>query len=249
MECFIVRESDIYITTNTLILRGDEARHAVRVLRISEGEQLMATTLQGFCYRAKCRKSGQVSKNEWECECSIEEILPEHNEPEFDVQLIQGITQQQSKLEEIAEKVTELGVRSIAPIYSKRTEKRTINAERLERIIQTACKQTYRARMPMLNDITGLADALKHAKEEGRKMILLHESAPLEDSLTGILATLRQKKLSIIIGPEGGFEESEVFLASNEYGAAIASLGKRRLRAETAAVSAIAITMALGFSS
>jgi 16S rRNA (uracil1498-N3)-methyltransferase len=243
MECFIVRESDINLAAKTLVLRGDEGRHAVRVLRISQGEQLMATTLSGFCYRTKCIESGQPSKNEWECECSIEEILPEHNEPKNDIQLIQGITQQQSKLEEIAEKVTEIGVKSIVPIYSKRTEKRTANVERLERIIQTACKQTSRARVPRLHDVTSFSTALKNCKREGREIILLHESAPLENSLSKILPR-QNKAISLVIGPEGGFDESEVLLASGEFGATVASLGERRLRAETASIVAIAIAMA-----
>jgi 16S rRNA (uracil1498-N3)-methyltransferase len=244
MECFIVQESDIDLASKTLVLRGDEARHAVRVLRISEGEELMATTLLGFCYRAKCMRSGQPTKNEWECECTIEEVLPGHNEPKIDIQLIQGITLQQSKLEEIAEKVTEIGVKSIVPIYSKRTEKRTVNIERLERIVQTACKQTSRAQMPKLHKVTNFGDALQRAKGDGRNIILLHESTPFDNSLSKILAGQKNNKISLVIGPEGGFDESEVLLASGEYGASIASLGVRRLRAETAAISAIAITLA-----
>src|SRR5947209_4536201 len=99
VECFVVKESDIDAAEGTLVLRGDEARHAVRVLRIAEGEELMATTLEGLCYNARCTKSGQPNKSEWICECRIEKILPEHNEPGIDVELIQGITLSQSKLE------------------------------------------------------------------------------------------------------------------------------------------------------
>jgi 16S rRNA (uracil1498-N3)-methyltransferase len=244
MECFIVSESDIDLNSKLLTLRGDEARHAVRVLRISEGEQLLATTLSGFCYRARCIKSGQVSKNEWLCECSIEEILPEHNEPTIDVQLVQGIPQQQSKFEEIAERCTEIGIRSIVPIYSKRTEKKSINAERLMRIIRTACKQSHRARMPELHDEMNFEKALAGAREEGRKIILLHESAPLEDKLPNALSKEKGHKIALFIGPEGGFDEAEVLLSSRNYGARIASLGPRRLRAETAAV--VAVSLALG---
>jgi len=249
MECFIVQESDIDLASKTLTLRGDEARHAVRVLRISEGEQLMATTLQGFCYKVKCIRSGQPAKNEWACECAIEEILLEHNEPLIDIQLIQGITQQQSKLEEIAEKVTEIGIKSLVPIYSRRTEKKTVNLERLERIIQTACKQTYRARMPRLFEATNFRDALQKAKDDHRTIILLHESAPVESSLLHNLKNKKNNAISLVIGPEGGFDESEVLLASSEFGALVVSLGERRLRAETAAISAVAIAMAAGFSS
>jgi len=245
MECFIVRESDIDLGLKSLTLRGDEARHAVRVLRISEGEQLLATTLNGFCYRSRCSKSGQVSKNEWLCECSIEEILPEFNEPQIDVLLVQGIPQQQSKLEEIVEKATEIGIRSIVPIYSKRTEKKTINTERLSRIIQTACKQAYRARMPELFEVMNFEKALAKALEEERTIIVLHESTSLENKLSGVLQKLKGRKIALFIGPEGGFDEAEIMLAHRDYDALVASLGPRRLRAETAAVMAVSLALGL----
>ena len=204
----------------------------------------MATTIEWFCYRAKLTGSEQVSKNEWFARCAIEEILPEHNEPHIDVQLIQGITQQQSKLEEIVEKTTEIGIRTISPIYSKRTEKKTLNPGRLIRIIQNACKQSYRARMPELSDVMSFEQALTKAQTEGRKIIILHESAPITDSLSKALQKEAGEKIALVIGPEGGFDEAEIVLANRNYGAQIASLGPRRLRAETAAV--VAVCLALG---
>ena len=169
--------------------------------------------------------------------------MPEYNQPTLDVQLIQGITQQQSKLEEIVEKATEIGIRSIIPIYSKRTEKKTFNRSRLEKILHNGCKQSYRARMPELKDVMSLEDALADAQAAGRRIILLHESASLGDSLSKILQKDRSVNIALVVGPEGGFDESEVALASNKYGAHIASLGPRRLRAETAAIAAVAIAM------
>lgn len=243
MECFIAREIDIDLPSKILVLRGDEARHAVRVLRISEGEHLLATTLTGFCYHLRCLRSGQPGKNEWVCECAIEEILPEHNEPNIDLQLIQGITLQQSKLEEIIEKITELGIRSIVPIFSRRTEKKSINRERFLRILENACKQSHRSRIPELSEPMSLEESLMKARSEKRAIILLHESAPITDSLSKVLRDIKGRKIALVIGPEGGFDESEVLLAQNTYKALIASLGKRRLRAETAAIAATAIAM------
>jgi len=246
MECFIVREPDIDLALNSLVLRGDEARHAVRVLRLREGEKLMATTLNGTCYRASMGRSEQVSKTEWVAHCQIEEILPEHNEPDINVQLIQGIPHQQSKLEEIAEKVTEMGIRSIIPITTKRTEKKTFNRERLIRILENGSKQTYRARLPKLSEVMSLEEALAHAKSEGRKIIMLHESASLQDSLASALHEESGNKISLVIGPEGGFEEVEIMLAVHSFGTRIASLGPRRMRAETAAI--MAVSLALGMN-
>ena len=244
MECFIVQKSDINLQLNSLVLRGEEARHAIRVLRIREGEKLLVTTLSGFCYRAKLTGCEQAAKNEWVAHCTIEEILPEHNEPNIDIELMQCIPQHQSKLEEIIEKITEIGISSISPIYSKRTEKKTFNFERLTRIIQNACKQTYRARMPKLSEIMSFEQGLTKAQSEGRKIILLHESAPLSDLLSKALQSNKHKKISLVVGPEGGFDDEEIVLANRNHGVQIASLGPRRLRADTAAV--MAVSLALG---
>ncbi len=243
MECFIVNKSDIDPDSKSLVLRGDEARHAIRVLRLREGEKLLATTLHGFCYRAELVEREQVSKSEWVARCSIDEVLPGFNEPAIDVQLLQGIPQQQSKFEEIADKATEIGIRSLVPVLTKRTEKKNINTDRLVRIIQTACKQSHRATMPELSDVMSFEEALKKARREERKVILLHESAPLEDKLPALLGK-KDEKITLCIGPEGGFDETEILLAKKNYGALIASLGPRRLRAETAAV--VAVTLAIG---
>ncbi len=244
MECFIAREADIELDSRSFVLKGDEARHAIRVLRLREGEKLLATTLNGFCYAAKLSGSEQLAKNDWIAYCAIEEILPEHNEPDIDIQLIQGIPQHQSKLEEIVEKITEIGIRSILPIYSKRTEKKTINSERLIRILQNACKQSYRARMPVLADVMSFEEGLAKALAKGRKIIILHESAPLRESLSKALENNKNSKISLVVGPEGGFDEEEIVLANRNHEVQIASLGPRRLRAETAAV--MAVSLALG---
>jgi 16S rRNA (uracil1498-N3)-methyltransferase len=243
MECFIVKESDVDLLSKTLVLRDEESHHAIRVLRMREGDKLIATSLNGFCYLLTLLRSEHISKNEWVAYCEIEKILQEHNEPHTDIQLIQGITQHQSKFEEIVEKVTELGVSSLVPIYSKRTEKKTVNHERIERIIKTACKQTSRARMPELYAAVSFEKSLEKAHSQGRKIILLHESASLENPLIKFFPNEKKVKVSLVIGPEGGFDEAEVLLASVKFNAVIASLGLRRLRAETAAITAVAIAM------
>ena len=101
----------------------------------------------------------------------------------------------------------------------------------------------HRARMPKLYPAMDLPDALKNAMEEGRKIILLHESAPLSDTFSEAISITKDEKIAVYIGPEGGFDEAEVLLASSKYGARIASLGPRRLRAETAAVVAVALVI------
>ncbi|MEI8134375.1 MAG: RsmE family RNA methyltransferase [bacterium] len=243
MECFVVDKSDVNLEAMDLLLRGDEARHAARVLRLKIGDQFLATDLQGVCYKGSTTSIDSPSKNEWVLVGKIVEVLPKHNEPSLNLMLIQGITLGQSKFEEIAEKATEIGLSEIIPMYSKRTEKRTVNAERIRRIIQTACKQSFRATEPQLHSPLSLGASLELAKNQGRKIILLHESAPLQDTLPYFLQGKQYSSLALVIGPEGGFDEAEVLLATAEFGAQVASLGSRRLRAETAAIVAVSIAM------
>ena len=97
--------------------------------------------------------------------------------------------------------------------------------------------------MPELYGVRNLSEALLGAKKDERRIIFLHESAPRDNSLLKILTEKKNNKIALVIGPEGGFDETEVLLAQ-QAGAHIASLGTRRLRAETAAIMAVSITMA-----
>jgi 16S rRNA (uracil1498-N3)-methyltransferase len=164
--------------------------------------------------------------------------------------LIQGLISQPSRWEFLLEKATELGATVIQPVTTERTERNSFNRERSERILQAAVKQTKRSRMPELRETSSLGAAVSDAISEGRKVILLHEgvlavfasfhtegsagTAQLQNAFDG------GEPIAIAVGPEGGFSEEEVMMASN-IGTEIVSLGPRRLRAETAAIAALAI--------
>jgi 16S rRNA (uracil1498-N3)-methyltransferase len=182
--------------------------------------------------------------------CSIEEILPNFGESNRNVMLIQGLISQPSRWEFLLEKGTELGATVIQPVTTERTERNSFNRERSERILRAAVKQTKRSRIPELREISSLGDAVSGAISEGRRVILLHESvvagfpslhpqgsagtAPLQNAFDG------GEPIAIAVGPEGGFSDDEVTMALH-CGAEIVSLGPRRLRAETAAIAALAI--------
>ena len=242
MECFIVNEEDVFLKEGYLLLRADEAHHAVKSLRIRKGETLMATNLNGSCYRA-ILDSVEETKKDVTARCTIEEELPNFNEPSLDIELIQAALSQQSKFEEIVERCTEIGISAISPVSTERTERAQIKRERVERILRSACKQSSRARMPLFAELAPLDSALKSSKDVGRSIILLHEGAIKENSLRSVLSEMNNKKITILIGPEGGYTDEEVAMAEQKFGAHIASLGSRRLRAETAAITATAIAL------
>lgn len=241
MECLIVEQQDVSEERRELILRGEEAHHAVKALRIREGEELLVSNLIGTCYRCRLREISQ-ERREVSAVCMIEEALHGFGEAANNIKLIQGVIAQPARWEFLLEKATELGVRVIQPVTTEYSESRGVKEERSERILRAAVKQTKRANKPQLTELSSLEEALTKSLQEGRRIFMLHESAPADHLL---LNTLPQtlERLAIVVGPEGGFSEKEVALAKENYHAEIVSLGGRRLRAETAAMAALAIAV------
>jgi len=233
MECLIVRPEDVDRESMSLVLIGDEAHHAVKSLRLRVGDELLATNLVGTCYKCRVENDDSTALS-----CSIEEILSEYGEPKRDVLLVQALIAQPARWEFLLEKATELGVRVIQPITTERTERADFKRERSERILRAAVKQTKRARMPELLEVMKWNEALKMAKESGRKILFLHEGAAVNASKFPVA-----DRLAIVIGPEGGFSDDEVKRAVEEFVVTVVSLGPRRLRAETAALAALALAV------
>jgi len=242
MECFIVEPHDIDLEGRTFRLQGEEAHHASRVLRLRAGEEMLATDLNGTCYLGKYIGSEMEGK-EIVAQGAITAVLSNFGEPERNVALIQGVIAQPARWEFLLEKATELGVTEIYPVLTERSEKREVKRDRSERILRAAVKQTKRARKPELSELSSLERALSKALEERRRMILLHESAPADVTLQKALFGNSATMLALVVGPEGGFSDEEVHLAQTTFGAEIVSLGTRRLRAETAAIAALAMAI------
>lgn len=241
MECFIAERSNIDEERGELILIGDEAKHAVRSLRMKEGELLIATDLLGVCYKSEITSISKISKDVWEARCTILEKLPNHNESPKHIHLVIGILQQTSKFEEVLEKCTELGVKEFTPLVSSRSEKTDVNIDRCERILRSSTKQVSRSTKPVLNPKGELKEVLVKLRESGYQILTFHEQPDIQESLT--TSTLDSPPTALLIGPEGGFTDEEIGIAKN-FGAKVLSLGTRRLRAETAAIAACAIALA-----
>jgi len=124
------------------------------------------------------------------------------------------------------QKATEVGVTSIIPIITERTIKTGLKYERLKKIIQESCEQCQRGVMPELHEIVRFEDAIKTA--EGTKIIFEFDGEKLSNIKS-------DNAISIFVGPEGGWTQSEIKQA-REAGFVVASLGDYILRGETAAV-------------
>jgi 16S rRNA (uracil1498-N3)-methyltransferase len=218
----------------TAALTGEQASHLARVLRAQPG-QIFDVVAGGFLHRAEI---ATVSPE------SVEFVL--HEELESDAALPLHLYLAIFKFDHFEwaiEKATELGVSRITPILARRTEKHLALAsakrvERWRRIAHEASQQSRRTDVPVIADPIQLKPAL--AAESSPTRILLSET---EQNLT-LTAALRRAEdlaeLALAIGPEGGWTPDEMALFAQHAWTHV-TLGPRILRAETAAIAAVAI--------
>ena len=215
----------------TISLQGDELHHATRVVRVREGEEVELFDGSGATF------SGVVeTATRDETQVRVMMRVQSQRESPLALTLAMSIIQLE-KFELVLQKATELGVQRIIPLVTHRIEVRAERyrgkAERWERIIFEAVKQSGRAVVPQLETPIDFAKAIE------REGAIILFDADVEPST--MPATL--PSATIFIGPEGGWSEEELSLA-RERKAIFQRLGPRRLRAETAAIVAAAILTA-----
>ncbi len=139
----------------------------------------------------------------------------------------------------VVQKATELGVTTITPIISERSEKKNLNDERLRKIAIEASEQCGRGDIPLISPITELSSVLKELNPSEACLFLQMDGIAWNDAL--LQKKLKEGKVHLFIGPEGGWslDEENLFRKS---GATSVSLGSTVLRAETAAIVSVALT-------
>ena len=222
-------------TDTTASLTGEQAQHLARVLRAQPG-QIFDVVANGFLHRAEI-----VSADEREV------LFTLHEELEADAALPVHLLMAVFKFDHMEwgiEKATELGVARITPVLARRTEKHLALAsakrvDRWRRIALEASKQSRRTDVPAVDDPMQLKAALPTVKA-GTKLLLAEteQENTLAAGLTGA------ETVALAIGPEGGWTVEEMTLLS-ESGWKHVTLGPRILRAETAAIAALAVCAAL----
>jgi 16S rRNA (uracil1498-N3)-methyltransferase len=224
-------------TSTTASLTGDQAAHLARVLRAEPG-QIFDVVAGGFLHRAEVTS---VSDHEV--------LFTLHEELEADAALPLHLLLAVFKFDHMEwaiEKATELGVARITPIIARRTEKHLAlaapkRAERWRRIALEASKQSRRTDIPEIADPATLKAALE--QEQSPTRILLSETeqaTPLSSALTASELPTGSESVALAIGPEGGWTPEEMALFTTHNWTPV-TLGPRILRAETAAIAAIAI--------
>ena len=160
-----------------------------------------------------------------------------YNEPAINIHLGIGILKG-LKMDTVIEKCTELGVRSVTPLVLDNSVKQRINLHRLKKISLSAIKQCGRGLLPDVNDAQTLHEWSENSS--GELKFMLHDSPESVPLMAQLMASKARSEVRLVIGPEGGFSPVEVE-ALSAAGFIQASLGRRRLRAETAAIMAVVL--------
>lgn len=209
-------------------LPEEEAQHCTRVLRLNIGDEITLTDGKGSFYQAEI--TAATNKR---CQVAIKETR--HQEPLWPCHLhiAMAPTKNMDRNEWFAEKATEIGFDELTFLNCRFSERKVIKTERISKILVSAIKQSLKARLPKLNEMTDFHTFIQQDFKgqkfiahcyEGEKKQLKEALTPGEDAL-------------VLIGPEGDFSEEEVQKAI-EHGFVPISLGKSRLRTETAALVA-----------
>jgi 16S rRNA (uracil1498-N3)-methyltransferase len=209
------------------ILKPDESWHAAKVLRLRPGDGLKITNGKGLLHHARLIKLDTKA-----CEIEIYDVKM-YEPPAYSIHLAVAPVKNMARFEWFLEKATEVGINEITPLICARSEKISVRTERLYKIITSAMKQSLGTFHPKLNEPAGFRDVIEQNNAsakfigwcETRKEPLLREVCP------------PGRNVLVLIGPEGDFTADEVQAAKNA-GFVPISLGKNRLRTETAALAA-----------
>ncbi|MDY3848855.1 MAG: 16S rRNA (uracil(1498)-N(3))-methyltransferase [Prevotella sp.] len=215
-------------------LPDDEAMHALRVLRLKSGDEFMLMDGIGNYYR--CEVTLAATKK---CMYRVVETLPQEPLWYGDLNIAIGPTKMMDRMEWLVEKGTEIGFNGITFVNCKNSERRVVKTTRLEKIIVSATKQSHKPWKPTVSEILPFKSYID-TPVEGRKYIAhCYEDMERTDLYDELLnAPVKDEKITVLIGPEGDFDIEEVNYAI-EKGWMPVSLGRSRLRTETAGLSAI----------
>lgn len=208
-----------------VLIHEDEQQHIQKVLRIRSGEEIFVTDGKGNLAKGKLQTEGR------KITLTSTEIF--ENIPEFSPKLHIAIapTKNIDRTEFFVEKATEMGISEITFLQTENSERKNINIERIRKQAISASKQSLRMHFPMVNEMARLKDFLKNIQTENT--YVAHCNEKLER--ISIQKIEIQNEITVLIGPEGDFSDKEIQMLSDLNIKAL-TLGKQRLRTETAGI-------------
>jgi 16S rRNA (uracil1498-N3)-methyltransferase len=224
-----------WIGQNNVIITGEPLHQIGYVLRLRPGDHIIVLGNTGLEYEVEIDR---ITKEQ--ATGKVTGTKQGDTEPRIKITLYQALLRVPDKFELVLQKGVELGVTAFVPFISERTVPRKESPAKIERwakIIKEAAEQSERVILPALQPVITFEEACKTVKTPAILFWEAGKSLSLKNTLHNPLFK-EAAAVSIFIGPEGGFPEAEKELAEH-YGIAIAGLGKRILRAETAGLAAI----------
>jgi 16S rRNA (uracil1498-N3)-methyltransferase len=218
------------VLNESCVLDETESSHLIQVLRKRENDELYAFDGKGKLYEARI-----VGVNKKVTTIHVFRLVKvEENKPRLHIAI--APSKNADRLEWFAEKATEIGIAQITPIICTRSERKELRPDRIEKILIGASKQSVKLTIPQLNPVIKFEAFIKSVNTADRKYMAYcnEKSIHLKHACQGGFDAL------ILIGPEGDFTREEVILAEqNEF--ETVSLGKSRLRLETAGIYATTV--------
>lgn len=240
MHHFFAEPSQIADGKVTII--GADVNHMKNVLRMKPGEQVEISDGDGLRYICVIENFAD------ECvHLRIEDVEADAVELPSKIYLFQGLPKS-DKMELIIQKAVELGAFEVIPVVTKRAvvkldeKKAAKKVQRWNAISEGAAKQSGRSIVPKVHDVLSYAEALEYARQMDVRLIPYEKASGMEVTRQAVETICPGQSVAVFIGPEGGFEETEVEQAE-EAGALPVSLGKRILRTETAGLAVLSVLM------
>ena len=214
-------------------LPADEATHALRVLRLHEGDEMMLMDGVGNYYLAEVTLA-----HGHHCQYVIKETLPQEPQWKGHVHLAIAPTKMMDRMEWMMEKTVEVGVDEITFLNCQFSERSIVKMPRAEKIVIAATKQSHKAWLTTLNEMTDFDDFIQKPRMCRKYIAHCYEEIPRTYLFDELRQSSGNEDALVLVGPEGDFSIDEVRRAvANGYQSV--HLGKSRLRTETAGLAAV----------
>lgn len=215
----------------SFILSEDESKHAIRVLRLKEGDTIYLIDGCGGLYKTEI-----IDPHPKRTTLHVIEAIMDYGKCSYQLHMAVAPTKNMDRLEWFLEKATEIGVYEFTPIICAHSERKEVKVERLKKVVVAAAKQSLKAYIPIINSPVLFSTFLQKIENDSCFKGIAH-CVDMQKAYITNSCKIKDKYL-VLIGPEGDFSDNEISQAIHA-GFVPLSLGESRLRTETAALAAV----------
>lgn len=214
-------------------LNEEESKHCIKVLRLKEGDEIRLIDGKGNLFETVISDA-----NPRRCSIKINKVIKDYNSRNFYLHIAIAPTKNQDRFEWFLEKTTEMGIDEITPLICSRSERKDIKIERSEKVIIAAMKQSIIAKKPIINSPVPFKSFIYNFINNNIEKYIAHCDTGQKYGFNELYK--KGKGAVVLIGPEGDFDPDEIKIALENLYKPV-TLGKNRLRTETAGITACAI--------